>query len=630
MITLQQACLESVMERIARIIARRHGITLSIRGGAAYIDMKTQEIVIPNIHEEEYKELKPYVDGLVDHEDGHAMHSSHEDMEPLKDDPVWHQMWNCLEDVWTEKATGAQYPGCHENIERLNKFMFKKVEAEWEGGQPFRKLTYAITRTVRDKDKSIPDFATDPAIGQLLPLLEPEILEAKTCTSTATAVQIARRILDKIKDLADQAPQPEESNGEGESGTGEPGDSKSGEGKESGEPGDEKSGEAEAGAGEDGDDLAKAKQQAKGVMDSLTAEDSHGEGDTHASGDLPLDVEDFFNREMHAVDRGDDVEPEHYVVFSNEYDYDTTYSLEERLKHTACYNATKALVQKYIGNMSAHLEMALVAETQSRFIPGARQGRKFDRQRLVRWFEGHDDDRIYMQLDAGRKIDTAVTLLWDCSGSMGGAHYDHNKKIYPSMTKSVLARISAVAFHEALTRVNIPHEVLGFHTGGGHSDELQKQIQAARHAGDDLWRYSRLEELDARMVFVPFGQSDGRAICEIGGHAANRDGECVLWAAKRLATRGETRKILIVGSDGLPAGARYSHLEAKYLKEVVQKVINAGIEVYGIGIKNKAVQHYYPDWVNLEDLSDLPTTVMRHLINSLLERKGHYSGLREN
>ena len=46
-LSYQQAALETGLERIARIIARQMGIKVRIQGTAAYVNMKTYEVVLP-------------------------------------------------------------------------------------------------------------------------------------------------------------------------------------------------------------------------------------------------------------------------------------------------------------------------------------------------------------------------------------------------------------------------------------------------------------------------------------------------------------------------------------------------------------------------------------------------------
>ncbi len=323
-------------------------------------------------------------------------------------------------------------------------------------------------------------------------------------------------------------------------------------------------------------------------------------------------VNDALRGEIERTDS--DGSPAEYVVFSTEKDKERTYTLKERERWTAKYAELKLEVRSSVGQMATQLEMSLAARTQARWVGGEKVGKRFDRRALMSWSMGSDDERIFRRLEEGEKIDTAITMLWDCSGSMGSSSNKGNK--------AALARVAAVAFHEALQRVNIPHEVLAFNTGGGRDPQLQTWSREAAARGDDLKRYSRIEELNNHMVLCGFGQNDGRAICEITGADANRDGEAVLWAAKRLAHRQETRKILIVGSDGQPSGARHRGTEQRYLRQVVRQVIGAGIEVYAIGIQDSSVCHYYPTWVVLNDAKELPRAVMTQLVKALASQQG--------
>ena len=375
-----------------------------------------------------------------------------------------------------------------------------------------------------------------------------------------------------------------------------------GEGSEASDADGDADGEGEAAGDADaGDDAAAARKQAKDFEDGK------------AGYDKPADLEDFVNRHITEFTEPDEMgAPDKYVVFTEEFDTETRYSVDDRVRHAKLYSRIRDQVREYIGTMAAALEAALATDAESHWVGGEKRGRKLDRRRLAEWVMGSENDGIWKRLEEGENLDTAVTLLWDCSGSMGSSDVASNK--------AALARIAAIAFHEALVRANVPHEVLGFNTGGGTPTGLAKLVNDAKARGEDMGRYSRVEDIDKRMVFVDFGQADGRAICEITGGAANRDGEAVLWAARRLAQRPERRKILIVGSDGQPAGCLHDATGRRYLKETVRRVMDAGLEVVGIGIMSDAVTSYYPVNVVIRTAADLPRVVMGQLTNLLLKR----------
>lgn len=656
---MNSAFLESSMERIARIIARRRGVNVALRGGMCCVDLEKLEVILPQVNEEQFKHLAPYLDGMLDHECGHVLWT---ELQPIKaafgestkklkgKDRVRHGLMNAIEDTRIEKRMGEEYIGCQQNLAALNRHV-----AEWWDHEVFEKsdllgrLAFGFSCQVTGL---LPKewFGRDPRIVELLDLLEPEIEEAKRVTSTAGSLAVADKILEKIKMQAEEKqeqeqPQPEEG---GETGEEDQDDQDAGSGSNDGE---ENEGGAGSSRGEEDDDGEEEgtedhlRDEGEGSADSPEGtEDGEassggddqeaGEGDEEQDEDQPgsgaakefvagmeadefekvPDVEDYVNRHMTKFpDWSTPDDPEHYVVFSEEFDKDHTYSVDERIFFGKQYGELLKRVSTYVGTMTQALVAALVAQTESRWVPADKRGRKLARRQVAEWVMGSDDDRIYKRLEHGESWDTAVTLLWDCSGSMGSSELAGNK--------AALARLAAIAFHEALLLGGIPHEVLGFNTGGGRSPELLRLSTRAARNGEDMRRYSRIDELDDRMVFVPFGQADGRAICAISGRACNRDGECVLWAAKRLAQRPERRRVLIVGSDGEPQGARYHATERRYLKRVVQDVMLAGLEVYGIGIMSEAVRDYYPNYVTINKPQDLPRVVMGQLLR-LLTTKG--------
>lgn len=624
MITAQEAALESIFQKIARVMTRRSNVTVSIRGLRAFINLETMQIVLPSLTDEQARNIEHLMDGYLDHEDAHALYTDPKCVAPLlpdgRPDRALKYMLNALEDVRIEALKSAAYPGCRDNIKRLNDELDKDVAEAWNKLDAINRLTHALQKCWSG-EREPAYYATEPMIGAIVQMLIPEIEDGRHVVSTSEALDVATRVLAKIKSTSELAAAVESANAEQPNGGGslvivgvggksaQPTDGAGAAGGKPGADGKAAGGVGQAAGDDAGGDPGEVSEQALAQaanFQQVKDSDKFSE---------PLDATGLLNRRVLAVVIvGSPPErryggPKDYVVFSEDKDTDKTYSLQERARWTSDYPKYKASVQQHIGTMATHLELSLAAITQARFVGGERRGKHFDRRKFAAWSEGSEDDRIFRQLVPGERIDTAITMLWDCSGSMAGPKAD-------------LARVSAIAFHEALLRCSIAHEVLGFNTGGGNDPQLAQWAEEARRAGDDINRYARVDELNNHMVFVPYGQSDGRAICAITGAAANRDGEAVLWASKRLAARPETRKILIVGSDGQPAGSRHGQTERDYLREVVQRAIAAGLEVYGIGIMDDSVADYYPTYVVIESADDLPRAVMGQLAAALTGQKG--------
>lgn len=629
-VSVQTAALESTFQRIARIMAQRYGVTVRIEGAKAGVDLTRDAIVLPSLADDESLD-DDVLDGFLDHECAHVIHTDREVYKELQGEFLLFSFWNNVEDVWIERAMGREYVGCRQNLNRLNAQLFARIEKGWEKLDALGRLYYALERCYRgDYDSTM--YAMDPLIGAMIGELDAEIKRGRLCADSHEAASIARAVYAKIKDLADPQPQSNQGGSDADD-DGMDSDDSDGSGGDSGDDGDSKSGAGSEDSSGGSGDSGKAQPRASGSGSEGDGADDEGQKAAAAAArkerlkearkqakaflkeeksgfQKPLDAEGLVNEMLtEFLDWGTDRDPDRYVVFSEAYDTEVTYSPQERLALTEPYARLRNELNQYVGNLANVLEMTLHAEAESRWVGGARRGRHFDRRRLSHWAEGSEDDRIFRYLEEGQEHDTAVCMLWDCSGSMGSSQSMKNK--------AALARIAAIAFHEALTRCRIAHEVLGFNTGGGHSEALSAAVTRAQAAGEEFARYSRVDELDARMVFVPFGCQDGRALVEITGGAANRDGECVLWAARRLAQRPEKRKILIVGSDGHPQGARYHRTERSFLREVVTRVITTGIEVYALGIMDSAVRQYYPRWQVIHNVQDLPRAVLTQLAQSL-------------
>lgn len=643
MLNPHEAALESKMERIARIITREYGVSVRIEGSLAYIDLETMTIVIPNLKEKSLGQIQGVIDGFLDHECGHAVYTDGKLITHMKENqPALFEVWNVVEDCWTEREHGSQFPGVKQNIQTLNEAIRVENEKAWPSAGPIPRLLCALGECWRGASV-LSDYFTDPLMGELIQLMESEYQDGLTVDTTQGAIELAERILEKISDAAQQQqpqPQPQDGDGQqgdqdqqdqGQQGQGEDQDAQDGDEQVQASPWGKKGGQEQQEGQEESEGGSKEQEQDQGQGDQQEDQSDQGQDpktraqqEQAQAAQEELDSENFAppaNAESLVNDllakvpyRDKRSDPEEYLIFSEDFDTEVHYTSAQRLAWAEEYGDLREEVAGSIGNMSTALVMALAAEAEARWVGGARRGRRMDKRVFPLWTQGGRDDRIYRQKEQSEDWDTAVSLLWDCSGSM---HSNYNPG-----SKSYLARLAAIAFHEALCRVNIMHEVLGFNTGGGYSSELRQRVEAAMNRGDDIEKYSRTIELDNRMVFVPWGTMDGRAICAINGDHANRDGECVMWAAKRLAARPEARKVLIVGSDGHPNGAEYGYTEKKYLQEVVQQIITAGLEVYAIGIMDEAVKKYYPQWTIIDSAEDLPRVVMQQLGQALFARKG--------
>ena len=202
--------------------------------------------------------------------------------------------------------------------------------------------------------------------------------------------------------------------------------------------------------------------------------------------------------------------------------------------------------------------------------------------------------------------DTVVTLLIDNSGSMRGRPIT-----VAAMCGDILAR--------TLERCAVKVEVLGFTTRawkGGQSRERWVQDGKPRNPG----RLNDLRHIIYKSADAPWRRARknlGLMLRE-GLLKENIDGEALRWAYRRLVSRTEHRRILMVISDGAPVDDSTlsvnpgNYLE-RHLREVIREIESRdAVELIAIGIGHD-VTRYYRRAVTIVDAEELGGTVMKKL-----------------
>jgi cobaltochelatase CobT len=202
--------------------------------------------------------------------------------------------------------------------------------------------------------------------------------------------------------------------------------------------------------------------------------------------------------------------------------------------------------------------------------------------------------------------DTVVTLLIDNSGSMRGRPIT-----VAAMCGDILAR--------TLERCAVKVEVLGFTTRawkGGQSREKWVAEGKPRNPG----RLNDLRHIIYKAADTPWRRARknlGLMLRE-GLLKENIDGEALQWAYRRLTSRPERRRILMVISDGAPVDDSTlsvnpgNYLE-RHLREVIREIeAHDFVELIAIGIGHD-VTRYYRRAVTIVDAEELGGTMMKKL-----------------
>jgi cobaltochelatase CobT len=202
--------------------------------------------------------------------------------------------------------------------------------------------------------------------------------------------------------------------------------------------------------------------------------------------------------------------------------------------------------------------------------------------------------------------DTCVTLLLDNSGSMRGRPIS-------------IAAICADVLARTLERCQVKVEILGFTTKawkGGLSREEWLAEGRPRQPG----RLNDLRHIIYKRADAPWRRSRDNLglMMKEGLLKENIDGEALEWAHRRMVSRPEARKVLMVISDGAPVDdSTLSVNPANYLEKHLRDVIamvekRKAVELIAIGIGHD-VTRYYDKAVTITDVEQLAGAMTEQL-----------------
>lgn len=233
-------------------------------------------------------------------------------------------------------------------------------------------------------------------------------------------------------------------------------------------------------------------------------------------------------------------------------------------------------------------------------------------------------ERLRATLCATGSPTTIVTLLVDNSGSMRKAREEDGLAAPDS--NIALAASAASALCATLEDLGTPTEVLGFTTSSWRGGEARKSwIRNGRppYPGRlcDLMHivYKSADDMG------PGGRRYLGVMLQNSLLKENVDGEALLWARDRLLQRPETRRVLIVVSDGAPVDDSSlmengpTFLE-RHIREVITEIeSDPAISLGAVGIRHD-VDRYYSCSVTVDDGADLVSEVL-NLLADILEGK---------
>ena len=261
-----------------------------------------------------------------------------------------------------------------------------------------------------------------------------------------------------------------------------------------------------------------------------------------------------------------------------------------------------------VARLARQLAALFAQPEREGWLFGEEEG-QIDGRRLAQLVSSPAERHLFRQERFQPKPHTLVSLLIDCSGSMKG----HIEAV------AVLVDV----FGRALQQAGISTEVLGFTTGAWNGGRVQRDWMALgrpSHPG-------RLNEV-TYMVYKDADTSWRRARSAMAAllkpdlFREGIDGEALDWACTRMNGRDESRRVLLVISDGCPMDtatnlANDTFYLDNHLKDVVARRERLGeVEIYGLGV-GLDLSPYYSRCLALDLSQGLSNAVFAEILQML-------------
>lgn len=531
----------------------------------------------------------------TDHEVGHDLLSDFDAFTKYKFDSnsLLGFVVNMLEDSRVNSIEADEYEGFRQNWDMaIEPAVTERIPTEEQLASPQAKIVSSILHwDAVNNEERFPSIAVagskfpiQKEHEKLLEKYTPELKALRTVTDkeigTRMAVELARKILvdNNMEEEAKEVPQEDE--GKKEKGEGK--ESKEGEGNET---------EQDEGKGESKEDEGEQKEEES----------------------LEFDME-----EVSKLLPGTQHDKEYIVNRTGKkmisppcFDYSTWTAATD---YVVVNHVTKTGPNKFLNppvdlnnyhlklnsvrgsstdslNFAQQVRRLLQIISRVKYEHGVKKG-KLDQARLARVClkDAHGfNERLFKRKIESKLLDVAITVLVDCSGSMNG------RKHFQSVLASQL-------LNETLSNaLHIPVAIEGF------SDTRNTPV---------MWV---VKEFDKKVSDEQLTESFSKIEGFMNG---NPDGDSIVWSYDRLVKRKEKKKVMIVLSDGSPASSIRSGSGrglVTYTKKVVEEIQKEGIvDIYGIGIMDNSVQHYYKHNTVLNDASELAPVLLKVIEDKIL------------
>lgn len=582
----------SIIEKTAKILSGKN-IPVSLEGFAPRVeyDAKTKQpkaIYLPAVPENAPHALIRGMEGYIDHECGHILHSNGDDICDSTKSKLWHYVHNCIDDPLVNRRMSDMFSTSEKNIKAAYDFIYEGMDSykkekidkiDFSNPDELKKyqisygpLLFAKLMDCRFSAKKYDELEMDRLFKPLIDKMDDSYVRRLMKLDDNEEL---RKLTDYFSGFFDEEEfdkQNQQSEGDGEEG-------------EAGDEGDE---DGEGKLGKPKPKLHGMEKDMEGLVKKILIENFLESGQY-------LHLTDRFDITLYRDDLIKTAPKDEYGYMSGGHGSHDYAEFEASVKEISNY-LIKDLLR-------------MLEEKRRRHYVGGHKSGKLNSKALASVKTGND--RIFKRKTSIREKNAAVSLLIDHSGSMSGQ-------------KVKMATQSAYAFALALHQLKIPFEIYGFTTlrsrqASDHFDEFKRT-----HDKDISNRVIATDSYECFKAFKTFDQvfnvvsKEALTYQSTGGGRLieNEDSKHVKKALERLQRREEPIKALFVFSDGSPAFPTRSPMANSYstLKELGHKSKELyGVDIYSIGIQDDNVSKFYKNYKVISKIADLPSSLFEFL-----------------
>jgi len=574
---------------LASIIGRRHGIEVVFDAGVQTAATDGKKIFLPLISDLGNDDHVALIEGLLDHE---AMHVRFTDFSVKLGTygPIVATLTNLFEDVWGEREQAVVYPGCARNIRKSMQVMiemglYKGPDADISREAPASILVNWLINGLLARWYGLDELQVftaqyrvhvDAVVGKdLADEIWTIACKVDGISSTKESQKLALSIVNLLKKKAKEQPE----QGQPEQGQPQQGQPQQGQ-PQQGQPqqGQSQQGQSQQGQSEQGQpsDAPSSPSALESIL-SATA-------DQIAAGDMGTRICAALASEKKGG-RASNIDPAELAVEMSgsaggqmirlrpRQKVDTVLDERSRLRQEAAFTASRPIAVR-LGN---RLEDVLQARTDS-VVLHKRSGRKLSSRRTPGIALGKLD--VFRNEEEGLELDTAVSLLVDASGSMSDNFEGYRTGATDEGSRIVSALAVSIAAALALDKHAIPFEVACF-----------GQFFVPQKSFDEPFRTLKTTYLAEYLG----GTLTGCAVAK---------------ATTSLLSRPESRKVLVVITDGDPDNERTS-------AAMINECRMLGVEIALVFIGNDGV--FFEDMLKKLDFKVSRATDASNLAKQFFE-----------